>query len=99
MERMTNVMSRTYPDQIAIFDSPPLLATSESRVLASLMGQIVLVVCAGTTPQDAVLQAAEGLDPEKAVSIILNQARGGFGAEVYGANLSYGQFDYGGRPS
>ena len=47
MVSVVDVLSKTYPDRVVIFDSPPLLATSESRVLASQMGQIVVVVCAG----------------------------------------------------
>ena len=34
------------PDRIIVFDSPPLLATTEARVLATHMGQIVMVVAA-----------------------------------------------------
>ena len=37
------------PDRIIIFDSPPLLATTEARVLATHMGQIVMVVAADST--------------------------------------------------
>ena len=44
MRQITLELSSRYPDRIVIFDSPPLLLTSESRVLAGLMGQVVLVV-------------------------------------------------------
>ena len=37
-------LAHRYEDRIIIFDSPPLLQTSEARVLAAQMGQIVLVV-------------------------------------------------------
>ena len=90
MVSVVDVLSKTYPDRVVIFDSPPLLATSESRVLASQMGQIVLVVCAGVTPQDAVLEAIESLDPKKAISIVLNQSSRGFGNEGYGG-YGYGR--------
>ncbi len=33
-------LASRYPDRIIIFDSPPLLATTEARVLATHMGQI-----------------------------------------------------------
>jgi protein-tyrosine kinase len=51
-EAMSNLledMAKRYPDRIIIFDSPPLLLTTESRVLASHMGQIVVVVHADKT--------------------------------------------------
>ena len=34
-------MAARYPDRVILFDSPPLLITTEARVLASHMGQIV----------------------------------------------------------
>jgi exopolysaccharide/PEP-CTERM locus tyrosine autokinase len=92
MKSVIDVMSRRYPDRIVIFDSPPLLQTSEARVLASLMGQIVLVIRSGATPQHAVQAAYESLDPDKAISVILNQSNKGFGGESYG---SYGYGRYG----
>jgi protein-tyrosine kinase len=47
--RLLDDMATRYPDRIVIFDSPPLLLTTESRVLATHMGQIVVVVHAGRT--------------------------------------------------
>ncbi len=38
-----------YPERIVIFDAPPLLSTTESRVLATRMGQILMVVAAEQT--------------------------------------------------
>lgn len=59
---------------IVLLDSPPILLTSEARVLASLAGQIVLVVKAGQTPQHAVKDAVEIIGPGKNVRLVLNQA-------------------------
>src|SRR5690606_18810521 len=47
MRDLLDEMSSRYSDRIIIFDSPPLLATTESRVLASQMGQVIVVVEAG----------------------------------------------------
>jgi protein-tyrosine kinase len=44
MIRLLDEMASRYPDRIIIFDSPPLLMTTESRVLATHMGQVVVVV-------------------------------------------------------
>jgi protein-tyrosine kinase len=62
------------PRGIVLFDSSPILLTSESRVLASLVGQIVLVVKAGLTPQHAVKDTIEILGSGKRVYLVLNQA-------------------------
>jgi len=85
MGKVINELSKAYPDRVVIFDSPPILATSESRVLASFMGQIVMVVCAGWTPQQAVEDALENLDDSKAINLILNQSASGSGSASYGA--------------
>ena len=85
MRKVIDVLSKSYADRVVIFDSPPLLVTSGSRVLASSMGQIAMVVCAGWTPQQAVLEALESLDDSKAINLILNQSASGLGSASYGA--------------
>src|SRR5262245_11433212 len=62
--------------RIVVFDSSPLLMTSEAPVLASKVGQVVFVVKANQTPQDAVKAALEKLDPSKAIGCVLNQSWG-----------------------
>ncbi len=93
MGKVIDVLSKSYSDRIVIFDSPPILVTSEARVLASFMGQIAMVVCAGGTPQQAVLEALESIDDSKAISLILNQSASGLGSASYGA-YKYG-YGYG----
>lgn len=75
MNNMLHELANRYPDRVIIFDSPPLLLTSESRVLASHMGQIVVVVEAQTTTQHAVKEALHKLDGIKNVNIIYNKTR------------------------
>lgn len=97
--RMAEAVSRLAdgaPNRIVVFDSPPILQTSESRVLAGRMGQIVLVVSADKTPRPAVLAAIESLDTDNPVNLILNQAGFMFSADAYGA---YGAYGYGGYGS
>lgn len=67
-------LTARHPRLIILFDSPPLLLTSEARVLASLVGQIVLVVEAGRTPRRTLLEAIELLDPSKAINLVLNKS-------------------------
>ena len=59
---------------IIIFDSPPLLATTEARVLATNMGQIVMVVAADATTQHAVNQALSTIESCEIVMMVLNKA-------------------------
>jgi protein-tyrosine kinase len=75
---MTNLVmeiAHRYPDRIVIFDSPPLLLTSEARVLASHMGQIVVVVESETTTQHAVKEALSQLEGIANVNLIYNKTR------------------------
>ena len=64
-----------YSDRIVIFDSPPLLATTEARVLAANMGQIVMVVAADATSQHAVTQALATIEACEVVLMVLNKAK------------------------
>lgn len=95
MEQVAAELSAYMPNQVVIFDSPPLLATSESQALASRMGQIALIVCAGKTPQQAVTSAIECLDKDMAVNLILNQAGTSLGDVSYGSR----KYGYGERVS
>jgi protein-tyrosine kinase len=61
------------PNRVVLFDSPPLLLTSESRVLATHVGQVVVVVRADVTPQQAVLDALQLLPENRFVGLVLNQ--------------------------
>lgn len=65
------------PRRIVLFDSPPLLLSSESRALADIVGQIVLVVRSGSTPRQAVLDVVEQLGEDRPLSLVLNQGRVG----------------------
>ena len=75
MTQTLHELANRYPDRIIIFDSPPLLLTSESRVLASHMGQIVVVVEAQTTTQHAVKEALHKLEGFDNVNLIYNKTR------------------------
>jgi exopolysaccharide/PEP-CTERM locus tyrosine autokinase len=83
MSNLLDEIARRYPDRIVIFDSPPLLLTSEARALAGQMGQIVMVVEAETTTQHAVKDALRQLGSDDNVSLIYNKAHA-FGGNNYG---------------
>jgi exopolysaccharide/PEP-CTERM locus tyrosine autokinase len=73
MEQIAAQLGAHDPNRIVLFDSPPLLLTSESRVLANLVGQIVLVVRAGFTTQQMVQEAISFLGEGRAIGLVLNQ--------------------------
>jgi exopolysaccharide/PEP-CTERM locus tyrosine autokinase len=87
-------IARRYSDRIVIFDSPPLLLTTESRVLATHMGQIVVVVHAEKTLRNDVQHALATIESCPVKMMVLNQAKAGAG-EGYGYG-GYGQgYGYG----
>lgn len=93
MTALIDELGQRYPDRIIIFDSPPLLLTTEARVLASHMGQILMVVHAEKTLRSQVLHALTTIDACPVKLLMLNQARGG-DQDAYGYGYGYG-FGYG----
>lgn len=75
MSSFVTEIANRYPDRIVIFDSPPLLLTSEAHVLASHMGQIVVVVESETTTQHAVKESLRQLEGCSNVNLIYNKTR------------------------
>jgi protein-tyrosine kinase len=76
-EQMANLLrelASRYSDRIIIFDSPPLLPTTEARVLATHMDQIVMVVAADTTTQHTLSQALATIESCEIVLMMLNKA-------------------------
>ncbi len=91
MQRLVRELSERYGDRIIIFDSPPLLATSQATVLAQLMGQILVVVEAGKTPLQAVQDSVAQLDMNKAIGMVLNKSPEVFKSDYYGGY--YGRYE------
>jgi protein-tyrosine kinase len=82
--------------RINLFDSPPLLLSTESRALVPSVGQVVLVVRAEITPRRAVQDALAMIPDDKPVSLILNQSsvpasEGYYGYGTYGDQSSDAQ--------
>jgi exopolysaccharide/PEP-CTERM locus tyrosine autokinase len=81
------------PNGIVVVDSPPVLLTSEARVLSSLFAQVVMVVRAGGTPQQAVMEALRLIGQGPEVNLVLNQS---LHVEASGYYYGYGSaYGYG----
>ncbi len=89
MIALSKELSERYPDRIVIFDTPPLLATTQAEVLASQMGQVILVVGAEMTPQNYVMESVKKLQNcSDVVLALLNKAQRSLNPGYYG----YGQY-------
>jgi len=84
MSNLLEDIAQRYSDRIVIFDSPPLLLTTESHVLATQMGQIVLVVEAESTPHNTVLEALRQIESCDVINLILNKSKSFDGTGHYG---------------
>lgn len=91
MCRLLKDLATRYSDRIIIFDSPPLLPSNESRALATLMGQIVVVVAAESTTHAALKQALATIETCPVKLLMLNKSRVSSGTG-YG---NYGSYGYG----
>jgi protein-tyrosine kinase len=93
MARLLDEMASRYADRIVIFDSPPLLLTTEAQVLATHMGQIVFVLQAEESLQSATRDALAAIAACPVKLLVLNRARP-LGRLAYGAQSGYG-YGYG----
>jgi len=84
MDLLLSELASKYTDRVIIFDAPPLLSTTESRVLASHVGQVVVVTEANITPVELLKQAYATLEQHPVVLGMLNKYRGPKGASAYG---------------
>jgi protein-tyrosine kinase len=75
MTRLLDDIANRYPDRIVVFDSPPLLITSEASVLASQMGQVVMVVEAERTTHSSVREALRLVESCRHVNLIYNKSK------------------------
>jgi exopolysaccharide/PEP-CTERM locus tyrosine autokinase len=94
MRQVVNALAAADPSRIALFDSPPLLLTSESVALAGMVGQIAIVVRASATLRSSVTDALEALGDyrdQKNVGLILNQSVAATPDSYYGYGDYYGK--------
>jgi len=89
MAQFAEQISNRYPDRLVIFDSPPLLVATQAHILAELVGQVVLVIAAESTPQAVVSEAVAKLSHCQVVLALLNKTdqavdQYGYGYGEYG---------------
>jgi protein-tyrosine kinase len=84
MDQITKRLMARDSRQVILFDSAPLLVSSEARALLRVPGQVVLVVRANATPRQAVQDAAAHIDKKKLQGLIINQVTTATGGSYYG---------------
>ncbi|MFQ5785354.1 MAG: XrtA-associated tyrosine autokinase [Alphaproteobacteria bacterium] len=84
MARFVQDIAKRYSDRVIIFDSAPLLVSSEPSVLALHVGQIVCVVEAEKTGRAEVRSALNFISACKNVGLVLNKSRSRIKSEDFG---------------
>jgi Mrp family chromosome partitioning ATPase len=95
MPQLMAALSKRIGRGVVIFDSPPLLATNEAQVATHMAGQVLIVVRAEQTEQQAVLDAISLVDKDVPVSAVLNRCASSllsryYGRYYYGSGYGYG---------
>lgn len=75
MQKVLDELGKRRRQRLLVFDSSPLLATPESQVLVAHMGQVLVVVGAGSTRQHELSAALEAMGESQYVGMILNMSR------------------------
>lgn len=82
---------RANPRRLVLFDSPPALVASPATVLATHVGQLVMVVRADRTTESDLKEAVGLLSGCEDVSLILNGAGFAANGRRFGSYYGYGQ--------
>jgi capsular exopolysaccharide synthesis family protein len=72
MKSLLRDLPINFPGYQVIFDTSPVLSTSDPLVLAEQVDNILIVVRAGATPRDCLLEALKSLGSDRVKGIILN---------------------------
>lgn len=75
MRRLSQALVGGCKERMVLFDGPPILASSDARILAGLVGQVLMVVEAERTPLSIMKEAISFLDNSKAIGLVLNKSR------------------------
>ncbi len=89
MDQLLHRLASEFPRQVVVFDAPPLLVTSQAKVLASRVGQVVLVVEASRTQRNVVEQAFAAVEQCPIVLSVLNKSSERASGAGYGYGYGY----------
>jgi len=98
MDSLVAELKSRYSDRYILFDSSPLLATTEPSVLTKLVDGIILVVRSGSTPRETVKQALSTIDPAKVLGVVLNDLElqsKTLNSRYFGTSRYYYRYGYG----
>lgn len=72
MLKFVNEVKARYPDRYIFIDAPPIMSSSEARILSELVDMVVLVVPHGRVTADMVSSAVDVLGKDKLAGLVYN---------------------------
>jgi len=84
-------LTLNHPNRIVIFDSSPALVASPASVLASHVGQVMMVVRADQTTEADLREALALLSACETISLVLNGTSLAVGGRRFGSYYGYGE--------
>ncbi len=84
MLEFLNIFNKQKQRLVVVIDGPPLLPCAETQILAQYVGQIGLVVEAGSTSQNRIEDAVALIEDDKSFGFILNKSSLSASTEYYG---------------
>lgn len=72
MKSLITELKSRYKDRYIIFDSSPVLATTEPTILNKMLDGIIMVVMSGETSRESIARAMKVLEKEKILGVVLN---------------------------
>lgn len=90
-EQVLNRLTQNNPHRIVIFDSPPALSASPASVLATHVGQVVMVVKADETTETALRDALSLMTGCEHIQLLLNGTKFSPTGRRFGSYYGYGE--------
>lgn len=90
-EQVLNRLTQNNPHRIVIFDSPPVLSASPATVLATHVGQVLMVVKADETTETALRDALSLLGGCDHIQLLLNGTKFSPTGRRFGSYYGYGE--------
>lgn len=84
MKHLVEELATRYPDRIVMFDTPPICHTTEAAIMASLVGQVIVVVEERKTTDRHLKQALKLLNNHDEVSLLMNKCHTSSEGNYYG---------------
>ncbi|AMO71606.1 AAA family ATPase [Sphingorhabdus sp. M41] len=90
-EQVLNLLTENNPQRIVIFDSPPALSASPASVLATHVGQVLMVVKADETTETALRDALSLMGGCEHIQLLLNGTKFSPTGRRFGSYYGYGE--------